>query len=352
VALTNANRIHALGGGTILRLAIGAQIPPRFAIAPSALALAFGLPPTGLIGEIFELGKKAVRGGISADDVSHVEQEGKEAASAAGGLLKPPPDTSPPKEIQAIRASFEATLKEMGVTLVVLIDDLDRCLPATTISTLEAIRLFLFLQNTAFVIAADETMIKHAVRSHFNGVDETLVINYFDKLIQVPIRVPPLGTQEVRAYMMLLFVENSTLSDTDKEAIRKKVCAQLGQSWKNARVDRAFMMTLHSGYPPELVARFETADRLAPIMTTASQIGGNPRLIKRFLNALSIRMTIARGHDVIVDEAALTKMLLFERCAPPAAYNALAKAVNASGDGILHFSQIGKTRLLPVKSST
>ncbi|MCG4274512.1 KAP family NTPase [Acetobacter senegalensis] len=92
---------------------------------------------------------------------------------------------------------------------MVLIDDLDRCLPETTISTLEAIRLFLFLKNTAFVIAADNDMIKHAVRRHFEGVpDDLLVTNYFDKLIQVPIRVPPLGTQEVRAYMMLLFVEN------------------------------------------------------------------------------------------------------------------------------------------------
>ena len=34
-------------------------------------------------------------------------------------------------------------------------------------------------------------MIKHAVRRHFDGVDDTLVTNYFDKLIQVPIRVPP-----------------------------------------------------------------------------------------------------------------------------------------------------------------
>ena len=65
-------------------------------------------------------------------------------------------------------------------------------------------------------------MIKHAVRKHFDGVDETLVTNYFDKLIQVPIRVPPLGTQEVRAYMMLLFVENSTLAESDKEAIRER----------------------------------------------------------------------------------------------------------------------------------
>jgi predicted KAP-like P-loop ATPase len=304
------------------------------AVAPSALALAFGLPPAGLIGEIFNLGKKAVTEGLGGDDLKQIKEKGGEAAEAAGGLLNPVAATSPPREIQAIRDTFEAALKEMGVTLVVLIDDLDRCLPPTTISTLEAIRLFLFLEHTAFVIAADETMIKHAVRKHFEGgVDETLVTNYFDKLIQVPIRVPPLGTQEVRAYMMLLFVENSTLPEPDKEAIRKKVCAQLGQSWQGKRVDRAFMMSLHSSYAPELIARFETADRLAPLMTTATQIAGNPRLIKRFLNALSIRMTIARGHHVAVDEAALTKMLLFERCAPPAAYAVLAKAVTGSADG-------------------
>jgi predicted KAP-like P-loop ATPase len=164
-----------------------------------------------------------------------------------------------------------------------------------------------------------------------------LVTNYFDKLIQVPIRVPPLGTQEVRAYLMLLFVENSTLPESDKEAIRRKVCAQLGQTWKGQRVDRAFMMTLHDSYPADLVSRFETADRLAPLMTKATQIAGNPRLIKRFLNALSIRMTIARGHHVNVDESALTKMLLFERCAPAAAYEALTKAVAGSEDGVPAF---------------
>jgi predicted KAP-like P-loop ATPase len=103
-------------------------------------------------------------------------------------------------------------LKELDVTLVVLIDDLDRCLPETTISTLEAIRLFLFLQGTAFVIAADDAMIKLAVKRHFQGVDDELATNYFDKLIQVPIRVPQLGVQEVRAYMMMLFLEDSYLA--------------------------------------------------------------------------------------------------------------------------------------------
>ncbi|MEX2123883.1 MAG: P-loop NTPase fold protein [Woeseia sp.] len=305
--------------------------------AGSALALSLGLPPVGLIGDVTSLGKRLVAGNVDAEGVKEAGKVASGAAAEVGGLLKPKPELSPPKEIHAIRDCFEQALKEMDITLVVLIDDLDRCLPPTTISTLEAIRLFLFLKNTAFVIAADDAMIKHAVRQHFGGVDEDLVINYFDKLIQIPIRVPPLGTQEVRAYMMLLFIENSGMDSAAQEAIRKKVCLQLAQSWRGKRVDKAFMQTIHSDSSPELIHRFDMADRLAPLMTRASQIAGNPRLVKRFLNALSIRMAISRAHGVGVDEAALAKMLLFERCGSPKAYDELTSRVNQDANGKPHF---------------
>ena len=299
-------------------------------LASSLVPLAFGLPPLGLAVEGLELGGKILTG--IADTQKGLEEE--------GGLLKPTSDSSPPQAIHAIRECFEQTLSEMNAKLVVLIDDLDRCLPGTTISTLEAMRLFLFLENTAFVIAADEGMIKHSVRRHFDGVDETLATNYFDKLIQVPIRVPPLGTQEVRAYMMMLFVENSSLAPCDKEVIRQKVCAQLAQTWRGQRVDRAFMQKIHDNLPNDLIGKLDTADRLAPLMTTTSQIGGNPRLIKRFLNALSIRMTISNAHGVGVDEAVLAKMLLFERCAIPAAYNELTKHINDDDEGKPRFLNV------------
>ena len=93
------------------------------------------------------------------------------------------------------------------------------------------------------------------------------------------------------------------------------------------------MQTTCDTIPGDLLARFDTAERLAPLMTTSSQIAGNPRLIKRFLNALSIRMTISSAHGVGVDEAVLAKMLLFERCAAPAAYNALTQEVNNDNEG-------------------
>ncbi|AIV79699.1 KAP family P-loop domain protein [Burkholderia pseudomallei] len=302
--------------------------------AGSAVAMSMGLPPTGLIGGIFDIGRRVFTDGV--DEKLLVDAEGKagELKDQADDLLRPKESTSPPKEIQALRDAFEETLQELNVTLVVLIDDLDRCLPETTISTLEAIRLFLFLKGTAFVIAADNEMIKHAVRKHFEGVpDELLVTNYFDKLIQVPIRVPPLGTQEVRAYMMLLFVENSELDADVREKIRAGVCAQLRQTWQGKRVDRAFVETLHQAFPPELIGRFDTADRLAPLMTTASGILGNPRLIKRFLNALAIRMAISNAQGVGVDEAVLAKLLLFERLGNPKAYEELMAAVTTSENG-------------------
>lgn len=301
--------------------------------AGSAIALAAGLPPVGLWGELFRLGKKARAGEVDGGVIGEMEKAAEEAGEAVAGLWMPKEGSSPPKEIQALRDCFEQALIEMGVTLVVLIDDLDRCLPETTISTLEAIRLFLFLENTAFVIAADDAMIKHAVKRHFAGIDDDLVTSYFDKLIQVPIRVPPLGTQEVRAYMMLLFLENSGLPEKVRDHIRTRVSEQLRLTWQGKRVDSAFMRTLHDELPPELVGKFDSADRLAPLMTTSTGIVGNPRLIKRFLNALAIRMAISRAHHVGVDEAALVKMMLFERCGDRKAYAALTKAVSEDRDG-------------------
>jgi predicted KAP-like P-loop ATPase len=302
-------------------------------VAGSAIAMHAGIPPVGLIGEVYGVGKELLSGQTTADSIEKAEKTADKAKETATGLLAAKKKKSPPQEIHALRESFEKTLEALEVTLVVLIDDLDRCLPETTISTLEAIRLFLFLKHTAFVIAADDEMIKYAVRRHFPDVTNELAVNYFDKLIQVPIRVPPLGTQEVRAYMMLLHVENSDLGSDVKEKIRTGICKQLALTWQGKRVDRAFVQTLHNQFENDLVGKFDAADRLAHLMTTASGIAGNPRLIKRFLNALAIRMAISKAHGVGVDETVLAKMLLFERVGNPKAHAELTKAVTESADG-------------------
>ena len=82
--------------------------------------------------------------------------------------LKKANPESIPKQIHAFREDFETLLEEAKIKrLIVVVDDLDRCLPETTIETLEAIRLFLFVPGAAFIIAADEPMIEYAVKKHF-----------------------------------------------------------------------------------------------------------------------------------------------------------------------------------------
>ena len=300
-------------------------------------SVAVGMPLPGVFGGLWDAFRGLTDGEVTKEDVDAAKTAGKEAADTGKGLIGDKKERpSPPKQIQELRDHFEATLEELGVTLVVLIDDLDRCLPATAIATLEAVRLFLFLEGTAFVIAADDRMIRNAVRSHFNfdvALDDDLITSYFDKLIQVPIRVPPLGTQDVRAYLMLLFIENSGLEAERRDDLRTAICERLGQTWQGKRVDAAFVKTLIPDCPDALAARLDLADRLAPTMATAERISGNPRLIKRFLNTLSIRMSIAKRQGVTVDEQVLAKMLLFERCGQKDAYASILKAVAAHDEG-------------------
>jgi predicted KAP-like P-loop ATPase len=110
------------------------------------------------------------------------------------------------------------------------------------------------------------------------------------------------------------------------------VCAQLRQSWQGKRVDRAFIAA-QADLPTPLVGKLDAAELLAPLMVSATKIAANPRLIKRFMNALAIRMAIANGHGVSVDEAVLAKLLLFERLASSDVYAELAMKVAEHAEG-------------------
>ncbi len=76
-------------------------------------------------------------------------------------------DISSNKEFSEFQENFAELLEDAAIEkLIVLIDDLDRCLPDVAINTLEAVRLFMFTETTAFVIAADEGMIRYAVKKN------------------------------------------------------------------------------------------------------------------------------------------------------------------------------------------
>ncbi len=126
--------------------------------------------------------------------------------------------TSPsPMDVRTFRDKFSKMLADSDIkTLVVLIDDLDRCSAKRIIDNLEAIKLFLSVDHTAFVIGADLRIVRHAISTIYNPesiktdggeleAQTDILTDYIEKLIQVPYRLPRLSPAEVETYMAMLF---------------------------------------------------------------------------------------------------------------------------------------------------
>ena len=236
-------------------------------------------------------------------------------------LLKDEAAKPATEQIEGLRKEFQELLEKLNVKLVVLVDDLDRCLPETAVSTLEAMRLLLFVDRTAFIIAADEQMIRNGVRAHFGDVElsEGLITSYFDKLIQVPITVPRLGVAEIKVYIVLLYIEadirKNSLDENMLADAQKKMNDLLSGAWQTSVTKENIEKALAKITLEGLSGYVSLADQLAGILATADNIKGNPRLIKRFMNSLEIRRKVATFNGITVDPELLIKMLLFERCA-------------------------------------
>lgn len=260
-------------------------------------------------------------------------------------LLKENASKSTPQQIEKLRADFAELLKELNITLVILVDDLDRCLPPTAISTLEAMRLLLFVERTAFIIAADEQMIRNSVKAHFADVElsEGLVTSYFDKLIQIPLSVPHLGVAEVKVYLVMLFAElaerKGEIEKGTWEKAKDDLLSLLSNAWQGGIPKTKIEKVFDDTSVEKMRKYIDMAEQLAGIMVIAEHISGNPRLIKRFLNNLIIRDKVARLNGMTIDFGGLVKMQLFERCASPAAFEFLVKKSVESQDGKLAFLQ-------------
>lgn len=239
------------------------------------------------------------------------------------GILKEGETTSVPEEVEAFRKAFDQLLKDAGIEqLVVLIDDLDRCLPDTAIETLEAIRLFVFTARTAFVVAADEVMIEYAVRKHFPDLPDSTgprdyARNYLEKLIQVPFRIPALGETETRIYVTLLLAGAEIGEDNEDYAKLIAVAREkLKRPWTTGGLDAATVKAVLGSQAEKANNALALSDQIGPILASGAK--GNPRQIKRFLNTLLLRerTASARGFGDDIKLPVLAKLMLAERFIP------------------------------------
>lgn len=301
-----------------------------------AINVATGMPsPDQIQTAVTELGHMA------SDPAEYVNKDKIEAtAKSLGGILKPAKAKRMPQEVEEFRKDFGKLLKETKVDqLVVLIDDLDRCLPPTVIETLEAVRLFVFTENTAFIVGADEAMIEYAVRRHFPelpGVgagSQDYARNYLEKLIQVPFRIPALGETETRIYVALLLI-GAVVGEEDAgfKKLVEEARDRLKRPWLSHPLD-VQAVTSAIVNRADVQEMLTLSDQIGPILAAGTR--GNPRQIKRFLNALLLRKNIAeaRGFGGEVELPKLGKLMLVERFIPQY-FPEIADGVAASHNGV------------------
>lgn len=225
--------------------------------------------------------------------------------------------------VREFRSDFEKLIqKSKQGKVVILIDDLDRCLPRHIIDSLEAIKLFLNVPKTAFVIAADEFIVSNAIKSEYKslidasndgeGNREDLGKSYMEKFIQLPYHLPTLSRKEVETYVTLLFCQEF-LDDESFEKVQSDFSKFITENkfekygWDNIRkiIDPTKYI--------ELNATIGFVSHFSSIIGTA--LRWNPRLIKRFLNAYEIRLSLlkASGLDTQPNKFALLKLMLLEQ---------------------------------------
>lgn len=211
----------------------------------------------------------------------------------------------------AFRDEFEALLADPALAhlsrVVVLVDDLDRCLPDTVVETLEAIRLFLSAKGMSFIIAADEDRVAEAIQQKFKtpdpkGEDEDPAKLYLHKIVQTTIPLPALSRFDTEAYLFLLLAKGGIDDAAYADFVTK--CDEL-------RLEGGSLDSIEVGDGSPHAEHMVTAARLTPILY--EKFHGNPRRIKRFLNDLNVRQSVAgrRGFKLKPEEVA--KLMVLER---------------------------------------
>lgn len=235
-------------------------------------------------------------------------------------------DDSVVNNVRNFRDEFEKTLESEDINrIVVLIDDLDRCQPERVIETLEAIKLFLSVKKTTFIIAADENVIQYAIKKKYpiiDGFNIELDKEYIEKMIQVPIQIPELSSKDVQNYLLLLVLQKYMepkkfeilVSKIEQERLMVKSdvigVEQLEEIYGSINDSISF---------EDKEEYKEVVDAILQIRKIASHtLKGNPRQIKRFLNTFILKRKLSKMYygDEDLDMGIMAKLLILHKLNP------------------------------------
>jgi hypothetical protein len=243
---------------------------------------------------------------------------GKEGEKILKGFYNSPKKEDKYTLVRHFRDDFKKMIDKSEIKkLVVIIDDLDRCTPDRIIENLEAIKLFLNVEKTAFVIGADPRIVRHAIdyryKTKYQIEDDSnsrVIDDYLEKLIQIPYNLPKLSDSEVETYISLLIC---------KKALSPEVFSGVYDRFQDFRVKDRYSVyglaiikeTIDQNSQDALSKSLISIPALVPIITHT--LSGNPRQVKRFLNTLTLRQRLASVAKLSeFNDAVLIKLMVLE----------------------------------------
>ncbi|WP_420628638.1 KAP family P-loop NTPase fold protein [Candidatus Leptofilum sp.] len=244
-------------------------------------------------------------------------------------LLKSNPANQAMLGVRQFRKEFSNLIEDTDLeAVIILVDDLDRCEPKRLVETLEAIKLFLTVPHVAFVIGADERIVRHAIAKRYETEDVTqdtpaterqtdLVTDYVEKLIQVPYYLPRLSQSEIETYMSLLFCKQH-LEQQNFKVIHQAFITSRSQDITGTFSLQQIQDTATNNtitLPEILIQELTWCSVIAP--TLGEFLKGNPRQTKRLLNALVLRRKLAEAaHLENLSNQVLVKLMLLQYLRP------------------------------------
>ncbi|NIZ47842.1 P-loop NTPase fold protein (plasmid) [Entomospira nematocerorum] len=210
-------------------------------------------------------------------------------------------------DIKNLREAIEKHLDKGKKKLVVLVDDLDRCQPATAIATLEAIRLFLHINRTVILLASDKEVLQQAVKKQFvlnNSDVDDRASAYFDRLINIELKIPRLTEKNLKKFLEKLLDKELGNKFTDKEI-----------------------------------------SSLSQVITYTPHLHGDIRKLKQIFNKFSLIEKLL-DKDAVVNPMLIVKLLLLEATDNSLCFQRIWSAVNYEGEYPWIFTTQNRTKHL------
>src|SRR5574344_1105046 len=244
------------------------------------------------------------------------------------------------KFIEEFRSMFENLVLDANYkAVVVYIDDLDRCEPKRIIDCLEAVKLFVNVKKTAFVIGADERIIEYAIKLHYPIEQKKEEISspfsdYLEKLIQLPYKIPRLSDNEQETYITLLLCREF-LNDISFNSLHEKYI-----NFRNSDKHSKYNIDDIKQALPEI--NLSSVEYMLPVVPLMKKfLNGNPRQLKRFMNTLDVRLQLAdvAGFSDIRPDVLVKLMVLEYNILYASRFEDIYKR-QREGKGYVDFSQL------------